>query len=1088
MLCSNCGTDNSTRVKFCSECGSPMGIPCPECDFRNARDAATCGDCGRSLQAVVPIAERRQLTVFFADIVGSTSLSEQLDPEDLHDLYARYQTLCAKVVEYYGGHIAQYLGDGVLAYFGYPAAHEDDAQRAVRSGLDLLRGVNSIALNGIRPQIRIGIHTGLVVVGDVGAGFRREQLALGEAPNIAARLQSEAQPDSMVISHATRALLGGQFALENQGSRTLKGLSRPMQIFRVLGMSTATTRFEARTSVHGLTRFVGREREADLIRTAWQAAVDGRGQTLLLTGEAGIGKSRLLAAAREIAGKRLYELFEAECSPYQMNNPLNPVVEMLARRIGTDEEAAPAAKLELVELFAAGRGVPVEEATVLLAEVLSVATLGRYGDPGIPPARRRQRTIEILAALLLHAVGGSPVLLLIEDLHWADPSTLDLLGLILATQSELPVLVIATARPEFSVGWSQPWFRQIRVEKLAPADTRTLVAGVAGSKPLPPALVEELVARTGGIPLFVEAVTRSIMESGILRELEDRFELTGPLPAGLIPATVQDSLMGRIDRLGSDRAVAQLAATIGRESSFELLQTVLGKSTAELTQALKHLVDLDLVAETGTHPASTYTFKHALIQDAAYESLLRKTRQEFHGKIAEVLVHRFPEMAETRPELLARHFEGAGRIAEAIAGWVKAGLRAQQSSAVRECVAYLQKAILLCKTLPEDDSDRLQAEMNAQEALSGALTVAMGWGAPEVESACIRAGELCRQLGNAGGYVRSMMGLSTLYLMRGNPRQALRAVDEVMHSGMAAGIPDLDAGALTPVLLGRYFMADFPATCDIAVKALANYSLEAERIVAALYHSPPSFACANFRAMSHWFMGFPEEAAKQGTDAWQMIEDLNLPSCTAYGLGCQCTLLVARRELDQLLAVSTRLSEIASDQGFLLWSAIGAVYHGYAIALAGNLEAGMAEMKGGLSIHHLTGSGLLTPLFSCMMAEVCVRAGLVDDALAALSRGMRHCDEFGELVFEPELYRLHGEILASRGDAVGETSLRKAIERAQAQQAKTLELRAALSLARLQLAQGRRQDAHELLMPLEAWFQKGQSLPELTEARAILSA
>ena len=674
-----------------------MGVPCPHCAHRNARDAEKCAGCGRSLVAAKgPAAERCNLTVFFADIAGSTALAEKLDPEDLRVLFTKYQSDCVEIVQRYEGHVAQFLGDGVLAYFGYPAAHEDDASRAVRAALEILARIAGAAPEENRPQVRIGIHTGLVVVGEVGSGGRREQLALGETPNVAARLQSEAQPGAIVISEATRTLLAGQFAVEDLGSKTLKGLSRPMQVFRVIGKSRTTSRFQAMTSAQGLTAFVGRDRELESIRAAWAEASQGNGCTLVLQGQAGIGKSRLLEAAIQHAGNRVLEVFEAQCSPYQLNNPLFPIVEMIERRVGIEENMSPTEKLDLLEQFAVGRGVPLEQAAVALAGLFSVSAAERYPELELPAARILQWTIEVVAEILIHSVDGSPVLLLVEDLHWADPSTLDLLVQIFERQSHQPVLMVATARSEFTAPWlDQPRCRRVRVDALPPEDTRALVARVVGPKPLPLALLEELVARTGGIPLFVEAVTRTIIDAGILRELDDRFELTGPLPPGLIPATVQDSLMGRIDRLGADRVVAQLAATIGRECSFELLQAVLDKSTQSLAAALVHLVELEIVIENGAPPGSTYTFRHALIQDAAYGSLLRTTRQEFHGKIAEALIHRFPLMAETKPELLARHFEGAGRTAEAIAGWMKAGQQAQQRSALRECTAYLQKAISL---------------------------------------------------------------------------------------------------------------------------------------------------------------------------------------------------------------------------------------------------------------------------------------------------------------------------------------------------------------------------------------------------------
>lgn len=1086
MQCPGCGTENSARVKFCAECGAPIGIPCPFCAFRNARDATACGGCGRSLDASQGLnAERRRVTVVFADIAGSTALAESLDPEDLHELYSAYQTMCSEVLRRYEGHLAQVLGDGILAYFGYPAAHEDDAARAVYAALDILIRAGSINAGGNSPRVRVGIHTGLVVVGDTGGVGRREQLALGEAPNIAARLQSEALPDTIVISDATQKLLAGQFALEDLGSRTLKGLSRPLQIFRVIGKSEAATRFQAMKTARGLTPFVGREREVETIRAAWDEAAEGHGQMLLLRGEAGIGKSRLLEAASNIAGSRLHEVFEAECSPYQMNSPLNPIVELLERRMGIEKDMAPALKLDLIEQFAAGRGVGMDEATSTLAGFLSVPATGRYPEIEMEPAKRRQRMLAVLADLLLHAVGGLPVLLLIEDLHWADPSTIDLLGEIVARLSNRPALVVCTTRPEPSAKrLDQLHCREIHVEALPPEDTRALAASVVGRKPLPLPLLEELVSRTGGIPLFVEAVTRTIIEAGILRELEDRYELTGPLPPGLIPATVQDSLVGRIDRLGPDRAVAQVAATIGRESSFELLQSVLGKSAEAMAAAVRRLVELELVTENGTPPASTYTFKHALIQDAAYESILRKTRQEFHGKIAEVLITRFPDMAETKPELLARHFEGAGRVPEAIAAWMKAGEHSRLRYAARESVAYRQKALALIETLPEDDPGRLQSEMEAQLTLSQGLMGTIGWGSREVEVACIRARDLCQRLGNGPGLIQALMGMSTVYFTRGALPQALEASNAALQMALMTDNTALQLATRAPAGYSAYFMADFVKAREHAEQA-SNLSIpEKDRVLAATSW----FACRNFLMMSLWFMGYPDQAEKVRSHAWGYIEGVGIAAFTAYALGHVILLHYAQRDRAAIASVAGRLLSISSEEGYLLWVAQARIYLGWVQAVNGDAEEGIAEMKAGLEAYRLTGSGLMTPQLCLMMAEAQMCAGRPGEALAALSKGLRHAEEFQEHVHEPELYRLRAEILIGQGGSTaGEASLRRAIEVAQAQQAKMLELRAALALAKLQRSQGRLAEARVLLQPLCEWFREGFDTPEMREAREIVA-
>ncbi len=1068
-----------------------MGVQCPQCGHRNGREATECGGCGSKLNAArTPTAERRHLTVFFADIAGSTTLAEKLDPEDLRELYSQYQSICTQAVQQYEGHLAQYLGDGILAYFGYPRAHEDDASRAVRAGLDILADIASMGTGESRLQVRIGIHTGLVVVGDIGGGVRREQLALGEAPNVAARLQAEAQPETIVISEATRELLAGQFMLQVLGARTLKGLSRPIEIFRVLGRNRAASRFQAMTSAHGLSGFVGRGRELEKIRAAWGRAAEGRGCTLLLRGPAGIGKSRLLESAGKVASGQGAEVMQAQCSPYQLNNPLFPILEMIERRAGIEEGMAAVNKLDLLEQFAVGRGVALDEAAAALAGLFSVPTMGRYPEVEMPPAKRLQWMIGVVADLLLRSVEGGPVVLLMEDLHWADPSTLDLLGEIVERQGEAAVLMVCTTRPEFSAPWlKHPRCEEIGVEALPPEDTRMLVARVVGRKPLPPALLEELVARTAGIPLFVEAVTRTIIDAGILREVNDRYELTGPLPPGMIPATVQDSLMGRIDKLGADRVVAQLAATIGRESSFELLQAVLGKTTDSLAAALIRLVELEIVLENGVPPSSTYTFRHALIQDAAYESLLRATRQEFHGKIAEALVHRFPDMAETRPELLARHYEGAGKTAEAIAGWMKAGQQAQKQSALRECTAYLQKAIALLEMLPEDDPGRLQLEMEAQLALATSLMSTIGWGSREAEAACLRARDLCEKLGNATGLLGALWGLWTVYLLRGSIGPSFEAATRVLELAMASGDPGLQIAARQGIGYSTYFLGLFPQAREHAREALALYDPERERELVMSFQIPMSFACGNYLMMSNWFMGYAEQAEQARVAAWATIEALGIPACTVYALACAMMIHYARRDYETIEAASERLCQSATEGGYLLWAAQGRIYRGWVQAMKGNAEAGIAEMNAGLEGYRMTGSNLMTPQFCLMMAEAQLRAGRPGEALAAILRGMNYAGEAQEHIHEPELHRLRGEILLTQGaSGAGAASLRKAIECAQGQKAKMLELRAALALAKLHHKQGRNDEAAALLQPLDAWFVEGRGIPELVETRALLAS
>jgi ABC-type transport system involved in cytochrome c biogenesis ATPase subunit len=828
----------------------------------------------------------------------------------------------------------------------------------------------------------------------------------------------------------------------------------------------------------------------EAIQAAWAETSVGRGRTLLLSGDAGMGKSRLLEMTGQIAAGRLHEILEAQCSPYQINSPLYPIVEMIERRLGIQENMTAADKLDLLEQFTAGRGVRVEEATAVLAGLLSTPTQGRYPDIDLAPAKRLQLTIAVLSDLLLHSVNGSPVLLRIEDLHWADPSTMDLLGEMATRAPHLPALMVCTTRPGFIAPWAAlPGCTDIAVEALTTDDTRALVSRIAGTKALPLALVQEIAVRTGGNPLFTEAVTRTVLSSGLLRELEDRYELTGPLPSGLIPASVQDSLMARIDRLGPDRPVAQAAATIGRDASFELLQDVLGMPADSLTAALRHMVELELVSESGTPPAATYTFRHALIQDAAYESLLRKTRQEFHHKIAGALVHRFPDIAETKPELLARHHEAAGRIAEATAGWMKAGEHARNRLALRECEAYFCKAISLLETLPEDDPARLQSEMEAQLAVGQVFSETCGWASRELEGAFRRARDLCTRLDNKMGLFMALNGLSGVHVLRGELPQAFETAMPVLEMARASGNPAFVISADTLIGMPTYQMAKFPEACKYSEEALALSSLELERAIVAALHLPSTFQCSFIRGLCLWYLGYPDQAERQWQWGWAMIEELDIGVATTFALGYMLHAHYARRDRAAIEAIADSAYKRAAEDSYLFWASQARVFRGWAQAMRGDTEAGIADMKAALESYRLTGSRLNTSLFFLMMAEAQLQAGRPEEALSAISSGLNHAAEYQERVQEAELHRLRGEIQWMQGETgAGETSLRRAIGIAQAQQAKIFELRAALSLARFLRDQQRFEEVTPLLQPLDEWFTEGRNLPEMGEMHAILES
>ena len=678
-------------------------------------------------------AERRQLTVMFCDLVDSTRLAGQLDPEDLRDVVRAYQAACAEAVRHFGGHIAQYLGDGLLIYFGYPLAHEDDAPRAVHTALAILEAMQQLNSRlererRVRLAVRLGIHTGLVVVGEIGGGDRQEQLALGETPNIAARLQRLAAPDTVVISAATQQLVQGLFTCQALGTHALKGVSQPIAVYQVLGASAAQSRFEA-TVTTGLTPLVGREEEVGLLRRRWEQVAEGHGQVVVLSGEAGIGKSRLVQELRQwsehTGGRRL----TFRCSPYAQQSALYPVIDHLQRALQWQRDDTPAAKLAKLEQGLRGYRLSQPEAVPLFAALLSLPHPEAYPPLTLSPQRQKQRTWEALVAWLLEEAERQPVLAIWEDLHWADPSTLEWLGGLLEQVPTVRLLTLLTHRPEFRPPWPpRSHIIPLALTRLTRPQIEAMVTRMAGGKPLPATVVQQIVARTDGVPLFVEELVKTVLETGLVQEEADRYVLSGPLPALAIPATLHDALMARLDRLGPAKGVAQLGAVLGREFAYDLLQAVAPMDEPTLQHSLVQLVEAELLYQRGQPPQATYIFKHALVQDAAYQSLLRTTRQQYHQHIAQMLESQFLETVETQPELVAQHYTEAGRTEQAIPYWQRAGQQALQRLANLEAVRHLSTALELLASLPETPA-RPRQELDLHLALGPGLIATKGSGA-----------------------------------------------------------------------------------------------------------------------------------------------------------------------------------------------------------------------------------------------------------------------------------------------------------------------------------------------------------------------
>jgi class 3 adenylate cyclase/predicted ATPase len=1026
-------------------------------------------------------AERRQLTVLFCDLADSTRLASQLDPEDLREVVLAYQAACVEVLQRFDGHVAQYLGDGLLVYFGYPQAHEDDAQRAVRAGLGILDVMGALNTRlqrdkGIRLAVRIGIHTGPVVVGTMGSGGRHEQLALGETPNLAARLQSLAAPDTVAISETTHRLVQGYFRCDDLGSPSLKGIETPMRVYRVVGESAAQSRLDVAGST-GLTPFVGRDHEVGLLQERWAQSRDGLGQVVLLSGEAGIGKSRLVRVLTERVADEGASWLTLRCSPYHTNSAFYPVIEHLQRLLQWHRNETPAARLATLEQTLQTMGLPLAEVVPLLAALLSLPVPEQYPPLALSPQRQKQKTQEALVAWLLAETVRQPVLAVWEDLHWADPSTMELLELLLDQVPTARLLLVLTSRPEFRPLWMpRTYVTQLTLTHLPRHQSEEMVLWVTGGKPVPAEVLAQIVAKTDGIPLFVEELVKTILESGLVQEDAGRYVLTGPLPPLAIPATLQDALTARLDRLAVVKDVAQLSAVLGREFAYALLRAVAPLDEATLQQALAQLVEAELLYQRGMPPQVTYVFKHALIQDTAYQSLLKSTRQQYHQRIAQVLEQHFPETVDMQPELLAQHYTEAGLLAQAIPCWQRAGQRASERSANLEAISHLTKGLELLTTLPDTPEGR-QQELDMQTTLGWALSVTKGVAAPEVAAAYHRACALCQEMGDPPQIFPVLQGLVPFYIGRGEFQTARELGEQMLSLAQRGHDPARLADA--HIQLGGsalFFLGEFGAARMHLEQGISNAT---HREIFRLSRL----------AQTLWYLGYPDQALQRSQEVLTLARERAQPAWLANALIYAANLHESRREghiADEQAEAALVLSR---EQGFAFRLAEATVLRGWALVEQGQGEAGIAQIRQGIAAERATGSRTAGHL--ALLAKAYWHLGQSEEGLRVVAEALAIGNSNGEGRWTAELYRLQGELLltlASKHYAEAETCFQQALETARRQQAKSWELRAAMSLARLWQRQGKRAAAHQLLAEVYGWFTEGFDTADLQEAKALLEA
>ena len=1042
-----------------------------------------------------PDAERRQLTVLFCDLVDSTVLSGQLDPEDLREVVRAYQQVCSDVIAQFDGHVAQLLGDGLLVYFGYPQAHEDDVQRAIRTGLSILDTMGDLnqglqQAKAIQLAIRMGIHTGLVVVGAMGGSGRQEQLALGETPNLAARIQGLAASNTLVISDATLRLVQGYFNCEALGAHVLRGVAQPLHVYRVLGESGATSRLDV-AQPRGLTPLVGRESEVLLLLERWEQVKAGQGHVILLTGDAGIGKSRLVQRLKEQVANEPHVRWECRSLPYFENTALFPVTDLFQRLLQFQAEDTPEEKLGKLEHVLSQYRLPLEETVPLVAPLLALPLPEHpYPPLNLSSQRQRQKTLETIVAILLELAEHQPMLFIIEDLHWTDPTTLELLNLVLDQTPTASLLVLLTCRPHFQPAWHhRSYLTEMTLNHLSHVQVEQIVTGMTDGKTLPQEVIQQIIAKTDGVPLFVEEMTKAILESGHLKEVDGHYELTGSFSTFAIPATLQDSLMARLDHLGTAKAVAQYAAVIGRQFSYDLLHAFSQVDEATLQRELGRLVETELVYQRGLPPQAHYFFKHALIQDTAYQSLLKSTRQQYHQRIAQVLETRFPEIGETQPELLAHHYTEAGLHQQAVAYWHRAGEVAIQRSAYVEARAHLTTGLALVTSLPST-LERHQQELTLHLALGSALMESKGYGAPEVEREYTRARERAQQVGDTRQLFWALRGLRIFYLVHGKLQTAHELAEQLLQVAECAQDPALLALAHNGLGISYFYRGELAAAYTHATQGHALYTPEQDRSLAFLCGVSPGAGSLAYAAMARWGLGFPQQALMQSRDAVTLAQEIQYPAMLALPVAHAAWLHQFRREWPLTQERAEEVIALATEQGFPFWVAMASVLRGWALTAQGQEEAGIAQMHQGLAAYRATGAEMGQTYLRALLVEGYGKVGQIEAGLTVLAEALAVVKQGGEHLYEAELYRLKGELFLQRSSAnhaEAEACFHHAIVIAQNQQAKSWELRAITSLARLWQQQGKRQEAYDLLAPVYGWFTEGFDTADLQDAKALLN-
>src|SRR5438477_9009747 len=1063
MQCTNCAAEVPVRKKFCGQCGAAVARRCPACGAANLVPNKFCGDCGTKLRGDSPAVvqtvrdsrpvERRQLTVLFCDLVGSTALSARLDPEDFSAIIAGYRRCISETVDFFDGFVARHHGDGAMVYFGYPQAHEDDAERAVQASLALVQAVSALPTKE-KLSARVGIATGLALVGDMSdSAVSEEHGILGDTPNLAARLQSLAQPGGVIISDRTKTIAGPQFEYRDLGKVEIKGFAKPVAAWQVACKTTVTSRSHALES-GDLLPLIGRDEEMGLLLRRWERDRSGEGQVVLLSGEPGIGKSRLTVALSEQLAREPHIRLRYFCSPQHTDSALYPVIGEIMRAAGFAHDDSPQAKTEKLDALLAQSSTSPQDGA-LFAEMLSLPPSGLYPAIEVEPQLRRQKTLNALASHIETLERINPVLMILEDAHWADPTSLELFARAVDLAVSHRLLILVTFRPEFSAPWiGRPHVTALTLNRLTRRDIDSLIEGVVGTRSLPARIRQDIIERTEGIPLFAEEITKAVLDAEGESDAQRTFA-GAPTPVVTVPASLQASLMSRLDRLGPAKDVAQVAAAIGREFPYTLLAAVAGKPEVELNSALDRLIAAGLLFRQGTPPHASYLFKHALVQDAAYSTLLREPTRVLHAGIAEILESQFAETAESQPELLARHYTKADLIEKSARLWGKAGRRSQERSALIEAAEQLSQALAQIATLPSTP-DLRREQIILHVALLNTLMHVKGYAAPETKAAVAQVRALIEQAERLGEppddpslLLSALFGqwIINFISFNGDVARELAARFLVLGEKEEKAVPLMIGHRTMGSTLA--FMGDLVPARAHYNEALALYRPAEHRQLMTRFGQDLRVTCLAFRSMALWLLGYPDAAlkdadcalmeARQIEHAATLMFTLNFPILVNTYCGNYHS---ANEHLKELVA-------LAEEKGATFRKAEGVLRRGYILTLTGKATKAVEIVTSGIDLWRSAGSAIFTPEQEFRLAIAHGDSGQFDDAWRCIGKAMTAMQATGERWCEAEAHRVAGEIALKspqREVTKAQAYFEHALAVARAQKAKSWELRAAMSL------------------------------------------